>query len=265
MKKIEHIANSNISKDLEVFIKEVELNLAYKIKGVRAVFGETYPDPVRVVSVGVDIDTLIANPENEEWTDYSIEFCGGTHVKKTAGMKQLVVISEGAISTGTRRVVAYTGEAAIRAQNDAQVINSRIDQLEIMEFSEDKLKATTTLTTDVGKAFIPAISKHDISKRIARISAENLALQKKAQKDMLNASLAVIQGHFNANKSSKVFIGRLPNPTNQKLVSELLSHFKKKDPAKSIYVFAGKDDDDVLYCGLHVGTVSCSPHQYAHC
>jgi alanyl-tRNA synthetase len=63
---------------------DVALKDAREILGVRAVFGETYPDPVRVVSVGVSVEDLLKNLKSPEWQNVSIEFCGGTHVANTS-------------------------------------------------------------------------------------------------------------------------------------------------------------------------------------
>ena len=71
--------------------REVALADAQKINGLRAVFGEVYPDPVRVVSVGPTIDDLFSDPSNVEWAKRSIEFCGGTHLK--APQKQKILPS----------------------------------------------------------------------------------------------------------------------------------------------------------------------------
>lgn len=57
---------------------------AREILGVRAVFGETYPDPVRVVSVGVPVEDLLGNVKAPDWRKVSVEFCGGTHVANTS-------------------------------------------------------------------------------------------------------------------------------------------------------------------------------------
>jgi hypothetical protein len=50
------------------------------VQGLRAVFGETYPDPVRVVSVGYPVKDVIGDPANAKWATTSVEFCGGTYV-----------------------------------------------------------------------------------------------------------------------------------------------------------------------------------------
>ena len=50
---------------------------AKEINNLRAVFGERYPDPVRVVSIGPTIDQLLAAPASDEWEAYSIELCAG--------------------------------------------------------------------------------------------------------------------------------------------------------------------------------------------
>ena len=66
----------------------------------RAVFGEVYPDPVRVVCIGRSIDELLAAPKAEGNRDYSVEFCGGTHLSNTADAKAFALISEEGASRG---------------------------------------------------------------------------------------------------------------------------------------------------------------------
>ncbi|CAH8353263.1 unnamed protein product [Eruca vesicaria subsp. sativa] len=63
LRKIEYIVNTQIKDELE-------------IKGLRAVFGEVYPDPVRVVAIGRRVEDLLDDPENDQWSSLSSEFCG---------------------------------------------------------------------------------------------------------------------------------------------------------------------------------------------
>ena len=66
--------------------------------GLRAVFGEVYPDPVRVVSIGRPVEELLANPSADSNRQFSVEFCGGTHLKKTTDAGAFALISEEGIA-----------------------------------------------------------------------------------------------------------------------------------------------------------------------
>jgi len=56
----------------------MELSTAQKIPGLRAVFGESYPDPVRVVTLEFSVEEMESDIENPKWRNTSVEFCGGT-------------------------------------------------------------------------------------------------------------------------------------------------------------------------------------------
>jgi alanyl-tRNA synthetase len=56
----------------------MDLKMAQNIPGLRAVFGEAYPDPVRVVSLEFNAEDIIKDVTNPKWRSTSVEFCGGT-------------------------------------------------------------------------------------------------------------------------------------------------------------------------------------------
>ncbi|KAJ3215480.1 Alanine--tRNA ligase [Dinochytrium kinnereticum] len=112
VQEIEAICLGMIKDNRQVYAKEVSLETAKSIYGLRAVFGEVYPDPVRVISVGFDIEEIMKDPKNEQWATTSIEFCGGTHVNKTGEIRNFAILEESSIAKGIRRVIAVTGDEA---------------------------------------------------------------------------------------------------------------------------------------------------------
>ena len=257
IKKIEEMANADIRSDLKTFAKDVDLDLAREIEGVRAVFGETYPNPVRVVSIGVDVDELLANPKNPEWRKVSVEFCGGTHVEGTGLIKDLIVVEENGIAKGIRRIVAFTGDGAHQAQRDAQVFAEKLDHIEALDFSPQKAADIKAAAVELDALTISALTKEDLRQRFAKIQKEVVDEQKKRQKAESKTALDTVQGHFKAEDTtdSNFYVGHLPISANAKAIADVMTYYKSKDKERTVYVFAGSKDDAVMH-GVYVGTVS---------
>jgi alanyl-tRNA synthetase len=103
--EVEDLVNSMIARGIVGNIEELPIEQA-KNKGAIAMFGEKYGDTVRVVS----------------FSDVSVEFCGGTHVRNTADIGSFYIVKESGVSAGVRRIEAVCGTAAIAYTKE--IINS---------------------------------------------------------------------------------------------------------------------------------------------
>jgi alanyl-tRNA synthetase len=100
-------------------------------QGALALFGEKYGEEVRVVSMGVDAKSERAGHA------YSIELCGGTHVRRTGDIGILKIVGESAVASGVRRIEALTGDAA-RSYLDTQEERVR-EAAELLKVSPDEV------------------------------------------------------------------------------------------------------------------------------
>ena len=96
LKQVEEIVNEHIAEALPVDIQNMPIEEARKT-GAQALFGEKYGDIVRVVNIG----------------GFSIEFCGGTHVKNTSEIMAFKIISETGVAAGVRRIEALTSQGLL--------------------------------------------------------------------------------------------------------------------------------------------------------
>ncbi|MBJ66397.1 MAG: alanine--tRNA ligase [Gemmatimonadetes bacterium] len=152
--QVVEMVNENVRADLEVETFEEELDRA-KQMGAQALFGEKYDQHVRVVRIG----------------DYSLELCGGTHVKSTGEIGFFDVVAESGIAAGTRRAEALTGrgaEAAVRQQRDilarlASQINAPFDAL------PEKVNTLLERQRELER------SVHELRRRIASFEADDLS------------------------------------------------------------------------------------------
>ena len=114
LQEIERLVNAEVIANTAVSTELLDIEAA-KAKGAMMLFGEKYGDEVRVLSMGSMIEDK----------NFSIELCGGIHVKRTGDIGLFKIISEGGVAAGVRRIEAITGNKAIEAvQKTERDINS---------------------------------------------------------------------------------------------------------------------------------------------
>ena len=260
LEEIEDQSTRYIRQNCQVYTKDVPLATAREITGVRAVFGETYPDPVRVVSVGVEVEELLANVKNPDWTKVSVEFCGGTHVAKTADIKELIIIEESGIAKGIRRIIAVTGEDAYTVQRIAEEFAERLSRLERMPHGQAKEQEVKTTTTELNQLQISAITKTKLRERFSKIVKAQLDEQKAVQKAESKKALDAITDYFSAHQDANRFVAKVPISANSKAISDAIKHVQTKNKEKTVYLFAADENEGKVIHGCHVSEVcTCLP------
>ena len=107
LRRVEDIANDVMLQNGEVTTRLMAVDDA-RAAGARALFGEKYGDEVRVVSMGAGGGNTLG---------WSVELCGGTHVKRLGDIGMISVMGESAVASGVRRIEALTGNVARHAAN----------------------------------------------------------------------------------------------------------------------------------------------------
>ena len=193
---IEAEVNAEIRQNEEVVTRLMSPDEAMEA-GAMALFGEKYGDEVRVLSIG-----------RTDWQgsgrNYSVELCGGTHVKATGDIGLFRIISESAVSSGVRRIEALTGEAA------RQWVVSR----------EEALKSVA--------ATLKA-SPEEVEERVAALVDE----RKRLERELADARKQLALGGGGATQADEdiggvAFSGQVLEGMNPKELRSLLDEAKKR-------------------------------------
>ncbi|HDM70363.1 MAG TPA: alanine--tRNA ligase, partial [Thermotogales bacterium] len=167
LRKIEGLVNEKILESIQVDVEYKTLDEAKKL-GAIALFEEKYGEYVRVVKIG----------------DFSMELCGGTHVKNTSELGFFMITHEGSISSGVRRIEAVTGRMALRILEDMKKVLKNLSK-----------------TLEVGWRDVPS--------KLEKIMLENRNLKKRIremEEKMISSAEAV---HPEIEEISKVKILKL--------------------------------------------------------
>ncbi|NLY87381.1 MAG: alanine--tRNA ligase [Clostridiales bacterium] len=224
IRDIENIVNEQIDLFLPVSMLEMPLDEAKKM-GAMAIFGEKYGSIVRVVSMG----------------DYSVEFCGGTHIKNTGMIGNFKITSETGIASGVRRIEAITGTNVIK-----------------------HLLAKESLISETATAL--KSSESDIVRRAAQLVLEN----KKLENSIKDLKSHEIEESLDEIINSAVAVGNIRLITRKFEDTDIEQLRKISDAVKAktsevIIVFAAINDgklnfitsvsDDLVGKGYHAGKI----------
>ncbi len=276
--RIEHDVQTQVAAHESVTWDYVPLAEARE-KGAMMLFGEKYPDPVRLVTMGA----------------FSRELCGGTHVQNTGDIEAFEIVSEESVATGTRRVVALTGDKALQhAEQTRATLEQAGQQLgvapltvphavreltralrdlrkqltsgtvasseqESVSKSEDVSGAAAT-SSDYGRtraalresARLLNIAPFDVPERIAALKTEVNQLKEQVAElsaaGVLSADALLERGEMVGNVW--VVICETPG-ANPNLMRQLIDQVrKKKDPTAVLLASAPAEDKVTLVAGL---------------
>jgi len=141
LEEIERQVNQKIREDIKVRTQLKSFDEA-RAAGAMALFGEKYGDTVRMVTVG----------------DYSLELCGGTHLRSTGQTGHFKILSEGSIASGVRRIEAVTGDLSAEILQEEQRILSQV------------------------KAYFPSARLEDVPLQIESLIDEKKSIEKELKK-----------------------------------------------------------------------------------
>ncbi|KAF0306798.1 Alanine--tRNA ligase, cytoplasmic [Amphibalanus amphitrite] len=253
VKQCEQIANDLISRNGEVFAKESPLALAKSIQGLRAVFDETYPDPVRIVSIGVPVEDLQADPSGPAATQTSVEFCGGTHLRRAGHIGPFVIASEEAIAKGIRRIVALTGPEATKAlhrsaalENQLNVLSEQLNDPQLS--SKELVRRIVELTDEISQATIQQWKKDQLRAELTKMKKQLDDKDKARKAAVMTSVVEETKAFVTANKELPWIVRRLEAYSNTKALDAALKQVKAIAPQMSALFLSVDEDAGKIVC-----------------
>jgi alanyl-tRNA synthetase len=263
--RVETLVSERIGQRLTVYAEVAPQEQALKIHGLRAVFGEKYPPMVRVVSIGVPVADLLKDPANERWRQYSIEFCGGTHLKNTGDCDGFAIVSEESVSKGIRRITALTGNGAKFAQAKADALDMTIT---VGRGAPDATlpDVVRLIQGALAEPKLPLRARRRAQAVVAELQAKHKAFEK-SQKQSAGASVdtaavsAKLLAEAEALGPGQLIVGEVPGANDEQLRGAMDS-LRKKSPSHGILLGAASDgkvsfvaavSDDLIAKGLKAG------------
>jgi len=255
VRQTEQIMQEVIGKKQQVFADESSLAKAKDIQGLRAIFDEVYPDPVRVVSIGYSLKDLADDPQAGHKT--SVEFCGGTHLRNTEDIVDCAIVAEEAISKGIRRIIAVTGSDAQKAHMKSTTLETKINNFK-NEVEHHKNNQTinnklltqqiTQITDEVSESVIPSWKKDVLREELGKLKKFLVEADRasKAEKNKQVVTMATELAQAATNVS--FIVEHVVDGCNSKSLNTALMQVKANNPKLAAMFFSIDHDAKKVLC-----------------
>ncbi|XP_018322304.1 alanine--tRNA ligase, cytoplasmic [Agrilus planipennis] len=254
VKNVELRSKELIDKNGRVYAKESSLAVAKTINGLRAVFDETYPDPVRVVSIGVPVEDLENDPFGPAGMHTSVEFCGGTHLHYAGHVGDFIIASEDAIAKGIRRIVALTGPEATKALKKTELLENCLNELKSAIDSDNTsndtkkyVKKIVELTNEISQAVIPYWKKDEL-RNVLKGLKKNLDDKERADKAAIANQVIEDAKKIITENKALVLVEVLKAYSNTKALDSALKQVKTLTPNTAAMFFSVDNDAGKIFC-----------------
>ena len=225
----------------------VALDDALAVSGLRAVFGEAYPDPVQVVAIGLGegdgLSDVLADPTSDRWSDASLELCGGTHVGNARDAQAFVITKEEAVAKGVRRIEAVTAAGARAARAAGDDLADAIAAVEAAVASGESAGASAAdavkaLRVRVDATTCSAAAKPAFRSSLDAVGKTLAAADKAAAGAAAAAGSAALLAAAEAAAGDRV-VYELDAPLDGKAAAKLAAKLAADFPAVAVFAVAG--------------------------
>ncbi|TMS05397.1 Alanine--tRNA ligase, cytoplasmic [Larimichthys crocea] len=253
VRRTEEIACVLIREAKTVYALDAPLAQAKAIQGLRAVFDETYPDPVRVVSIGIPVEELLKDPDSAAGSLTSIEFCGGTHLQNSGHAAPFVIVSEEAIAKGIRRIVAVTGTEAQKAQRKADSLHQSLSALgdrvkQQTAPNKDIQKEIADMTESIGTAVISQWQKDEMRETLKGLKKIMDDLDRSYKADIQKRVLEKTREVIESNPNQPLLVMEMETGASSKALNESLKLLKSNSPQTAAMLFTVDPEAGKITC-----------------
>ena len=222
--------------------------------------------------MGRPIEDLIADPNGPAAFDYSVEFCGGTHLGNSSHIEQFVVLSEEAIAKGIRRIIALTGQEAFKATKRAETLERNAQELvdrvnaEISGANKANVNLVTlnkeifNLNETINQSQISYWRKDKLRQDLDNLKKSLVDLDKTYKAAMLSSSLEECKQFVAANPNCERLVKDFKLGGDAKSMNEVLKFLRSSLSDASIMLFSVDDMNNKILCLSSVPEVRFIPH-----
>ena len=198
---------------------------------------------MRVVAVTPSpVTEILSNPQDAMWSEYSVEFCGGTHLTNTKEAEAFCLLSEEGIAKGIRRIVFVTKEDAKKAMAAAEAFSAKLKAAESMEPSALEANAKL-LTVELGELNVSAVKKVEFREAIGKLTKKVIAFKKERLAGMTDEIKAQAIAAGEATEGNKV-VFRFDFGIDGKLAKNVGAAFGKKLKDKALLLLSADEDSN---------------------